>query len=73
MGVKSSVVYTREQAEDAYVQMRLDSKRAKYERKAKKLSNKELENLLEELSDAEHNRKYNDTSGGFNNYVIGEE
>lgn len=72
MGIKSSVVYTREQAETAYVQMRLNGKRAKYERKAKKLSNKELENQLEEMSDEEYNRENNSTSGGFNNYVIGE-
>ena len=33
MGVKSSIIYTREQAENAYVQLRLDEKLADKRRK----------------------------------------
>lgn len=70
MGVKSSIIYTREQAENAYVQLRLDEKRAKYERKVKKLSDKQLEDWLDTLADDKYNRENNVTTGGYDNYVI---
>lgn len=64
MGVKSTVSITRESAERRWVDMKLESKRPKFEAKAKELSDTELENALEEMNDARYGGE------GFDNYAI---
>ena len=64
MGVKSTRDMTRVQAEALYVSAKLEAKREKYQRKVRRLTNKALEDVLEELNDKEYDGQ------GFENYHI---
>ena len=64
MGVKSTVRLTRQEAEDRYVQFKLDRKRPKYEAMAKEKSDEDLELLIERWNDEAYDGQ------GFDNYSI---
>jgi len=64
MGVKSTQRLTRAEAENLYVELKLEGKRAKFELKAKNFGSEELENLLEAMNDDAHGGE------GFRNYIV---
>lgn len=66
MGVKSTVILTRADAEQRFVDLTLAAHRVARETQAKFYSNEVLEDLLERMNDAAHDGE------GFENYLIEE-
>ena len=66
MGVKSSITLTRQEAIDKGVDLLIETQRRKFEAMFVGMSNRELEDKLEEMNDAAHDGE------GFENYIISE-
>jgi hypothetical protein len=73
MGVKSTVTLTRREAEELYVEKRLDMDALKRQIRAEAvlMNDVELENMLEKLNDAPYYERYGHS--GYDNYLIREE
>lgn len=72
MGIKSTVKLTRKQAEDRYLDMRLEALTLELKKSVTALSNKFLEDELERLNDGAH-QDSSPYGTGFDNYIITEE
>lgn len=68
MGVKSTTELTRKDAELNYIDQKLKAKERKLQAKVAAMSDKELEDALEKLSDDDCIAQYGHT--GFVNYLI---
>lgn len=69
MGIKSTITLTREQAENKYAEILADNMKRKLRAIAVSMSDRELEDALEEENDKYYRETYySDT--GFDNYII---
>lgn len=71
MGVKSTVRLSRREAEERYVRFKLSEKTLEraYRAEAVRMSDTELEDVLERLNDESYRDNYG-SYGGFDNYSI---
>lgn len=70
MGHKSTTKLTRERAISRYADFKAEIKRRKWEAQAMAMSDEELGNALDRLSDEAYDARHGGSDGGFENFLI---